>query len=549
MPRDISKEVADVLSEIGCPQTAAAASQVHTPYSYDVAAMIRDTYTPNSPYFHGTHALFSFVNEFAGGLATANDNLRSSNREYDCAQAQFQDEIKALQAKLAIAKTNFDDQQTQLHAQNAQLHAAQAKADAQNGQLQSQAQMIADLTARPTHGGTHHKKSIAKDPDAFDASEKDESKRYTEYQNWRSKVLIRWAQDAHDFTDETSKILHIASPLSGQAYQSIQRGITTILDNPLNSTVWAWPSGAALMAILDKTYCSLDIVAEAEKKLSVLEQKGDYKVFSDFITEFTHLCDRADIDDTSRVRFLRLTISARLRKAIVHQINQPSRSDWTGWLDLVTKLSQNIEHDDFQSKLHQPAPKTNNNSGGGGGAGAGGSQSNGNSIARRDPDAMDLNNVNAPRISPEENWYRTDNGLCRRCGRPGHIAVNCTPAVRAAAPPRGGPSARGSSRGGRGAWRGGGRGFGQPQNYQQFQPQYQQQFQQPYQQRPSQPNDFQLQGHQIRTANVQHHLQYPQYHTAPLNYDTNPYPIGYVVEEVDDVSTVDNDQGKGIPLR
>lgn len=40
--------------------------------------------------------------------------------------------------------------------------------------------MIADLTARPTHGGTHHKKSIAKDPDAFDASEKDESKRYTE---------------------------------------------------------------------------------------------------------------------------------------------------------------------------------------------------------------------------------------------------------------------------------------------------------------------------------------------------------------------------------
>lgn len=165
---------------------------------------------------------------------------------------------------------------------------------------------------------------------------------------------------------------------------------------------------------------------------------------------------------------------------------------------------------------------------------------------------MDLNNVNAPRISPEENWYRTDNGLCRRCGRPGHIAVNCTPAVRAAAPPappRGGPSARGSSRGGRGAWRGGGRGFGQPQNYQQFQPQYQQQFQQPYQQRPSQPNDFQLQGHQIRTANVQHHPQYPQYHTAPLNYDTNPYPIGYVVEEVDDVSTVDNDQGKGIPLR
>lgn len=114
MPRDISKEVADVLSEIGCPQTAAAASQVHTPYSYDVAAMIRDTCTPNSPYFHGTHALFSFVNEFAGGLATANDHLRSSNREYDCAQAQFQDEIKALQAKLAIAKTNFDDQQTQL---------------------------------------------------------------------------------------------------------------------------------------------------------------------------------------------------------------------------------------------------------------------------------------------------------------------------------------------------------------------------------------------------------------------------------------------------
>lgn len=68
------------------------------------------------------------------------------------------------------------------------------------------------------------------------------------------------------------------------------------------------------MAILDKTYCSLDIVAEAEKKLSVLEQKGDYKVFSDFITEFTHLCDRADIDDTRYSAWIRPSRWRRRRR-------------------------------------------------------------------------------------------------------------------------------------------------------------------------------------------------------------------------------------------
>lgn len=70
------------------------------------------------------------------------------------------------------------------------------------------------------------------DPDAFLAGEKDTTKRHTEYQNWRFKLVILWAQDSREFPDESKKVLHIANLLSGQAYQGVQKGVMTVLNNP-----------------------------------------------------------------------------------------------------------------------------------------------------------------------------------------------------------------------------------------------------------------------------------------------------------------------------
>lgn len=64
---------------------------------------------------------------------------------------------------------------------------------------------------------------------------------------------------------------------------------------------------------------------------------------------------------------------------------------------------------------------------------------------------MDLSTARVGKVSPAEMQYRLDNGLCKRCGGQGHIAINCTPADRANVPP-----SRGAPRLGRGAPRGGG---------------------------------------------------------------------------------------------
>lgn len=515
--------VSQAFRDIGCEAAATVAEESVNSYEYDVAAVIRQACKEaTSDRRSAVFTMFQFINDNCAKLLFDRNNLRNANREYDAAAESHGAEVTSLQTRNAVL-------QAQLEGQTALVAG------------------LRSLSANPTAP----KRSIAKDPAPFKATEKDASKRHVEYQNWRSKIMVRWAQDSHEFPDEYKKILHIAGLLDGQAYQSIHKGISTIIEYPQDHTKWAWVTGADLVKVLDKTYSNLDVTAEAEKKLSTLEQKDDYKNFSDFITEFMCLCDRADLDDGTRVRFLRAKVNTRLRKAIANQVNQPERADWSGWLDLTSKLAKNIEQEEFQTKLY------GNSNNQGNGQGNQGNNGNGNA-AKKDPDAMDLSNIRT-KITPAEYQYRMDNGLCKRCGNPGHIAINCTPAHRSATSqsnrgasssnrgnPRGGGSGRGYSRGGSTAWNGntqypnpgnshpGGRGYTQP--YQQYQPSFQ-------------PRTYQPQGQHVRWAGVgdEYYHQQPQ-PLQPHGY-YGPPPIGYVEGEVDDTSTVDLDQGKENPPR
>lgn len=397
-------------------------------------------------------------------------------------------------------------------------------------------------------------KSLAKDPKAFDASEKDATKRNTEYENWRSKILIRWTQDSHEFPDELKKVLHIGSLLTGSAWQGVQKGVTAILDNPTDQSKWAWTSGLALLSALDNTYRNFDAAAEAEKRLTLLSQKDEFSVFTDFITEFVPLCDRAEIDDATRVRYLRAKINTRIRKATVMQNPQPARDDWPGWLQLVSSLAKNIEHDEFQAKAyHQTQGGKPNNINGNSQP----SNNNNGAAPKKDPNAMDLSTARVGKVSPAEMQYRLDNGLCKRCGGQGHIAINCTPADRANVPPsRGAPQlGRGAPRGGgqpgRGAPRGGvtgtgyrGRGgyLGGHPNTNPFNnagrgyapPQYN---------APQYGYPPQQYGSQVRAMGTNDNEHY-DYHAVPYSY-----PQGYVEGEVQDEAAVEDHQGKENPPR
>lgn len=368
---------------------------------------------------------------------------------------------------------HFDSENNRLIGENADLRNNLATLQNQLTDLQAQfnSQASAMATALASKSTTTAaKKSLAKDPDSFDASDKDATKRHTAYENWRSKITIRWAQDSHEFPTEHQRILHIAGLLSGPAYQGIRTGLESVLNNTGDPTQWKWQSGMALLYTLDATYRNFDVAADAEKKLTLLIQKDDFSNYTDLITESVSLADRSGVDDATRVRYLRDKVNARIRKATITQIPQPTRDDWDGWLKLISALAKNIEHDEFLAKSHGNKTGSGNNNGNSG-------NNNNNANPKKDPDAMDLSaarvggnggNGGGTRLSPAELQYRMDNNLCKRCGGAGHIAIHCTPAHRAAtanAPTRGGgtQSTRGAPRGG---GRGGRGGYGAPRgNY------------------------------------------------------------------------------------
>lgn len=525
----IATAMSETLSQMGMNNSAEAALESAAVYVYDAPALLREAVTDaNSSNTSAAFDLFNFFDEIIGKLLIERNNLRVANRQYDEGSEAMHAQIKNLRAKMQAEKDEADHrialQATQIDAQHTVLQEIRNNRDFASA--------------------SSSKKAIAKDPPAFDANEKDTAKRYTDYQNWRSKLMIRWVQDSHEFTSEIKKILHVAGLLSGQAYQAIQRGVDTVIDNQTDPDRWPWQTGAALIATLDKTYSNLDIIAEAEKRLALLEQKEEFKVFSDFSTEFQNLAERANLDDASRVRLFLAKINNRLSKALINQIDQPDRSDWPGWLAMLTKLNANIEKHEFQTKLNGNKPNGN-----------GGGRPNGNGGGKpKDPDAMDLSAATV-KVSPAEMQYRMDNGLCKRCGTVGHIAMNCTPAHRAAAPSPGsfrGGGSRGAPRGGsRGSYRGGaapqwssnnpyqnnggGRGYSQPWQAQQ------QEYPQPY----GAPRGG-YQGQQVRAFNTHRHDD-RGCHPVPFAHDQQ-YPTGFVEGEVDD-TTVHDDQGKEDPLR
>jgi predicted CopG family antitoxin len=471
---------------------------------------------------HGVHRVATKYQADIADLEAANTNQARANAEVEELNVQQSAEIDRLNEGTAHLTTEVD-----------RLQAIANKNLTEASDLKTQ--LLATLTKGGSDGVAFpapSRRSIAKDPEVFSAVESDSAKRFAEYQSWKTKIQIRWAQDSHEFTTNIKKILHVAGLLGGKAYMAISTGVDKVLANPDNPTAWPWATGEQLLIDLDRKYKTIDIVADAEKKLKKLVQKDEYSVFSDFISEFVSLADRCNLDAAQRVRDLRGKVSGPIRRALVNQVNQPGREDFEAWLTLLSALAANIENDEFYKKLHkderpqqQPkqAPKPTS----------------------QDSGAMDLDKMTINRLTPEELKRRIREGLCKRCAEPGHIAQNC---------PLRGNQGQGHS-GGRGGAHG--RGY---DNLQQHQRPYQYQ---PYQQQPfgghggyggtqyrPQPGTMMR---ALDTPQPYQPFQYQQGHIPPQQF--NPGPLitpGFVEEVGSDIDTAQYqypaaDQGNGQP--
>ncbi|KAK4148542.1 hypothetical protein C8A00DRAFT_38881 [Chaetomidium leptoderma] len=200
------------------------------------------------------------------------------------------------------------------------------------------------------------------------------------------------------------------------------------------------------MEHLAKKYATLDLVADAENKLRRLKQADEFRVFTDFLTEFVNLADICDWDSITRVRNFREKIASELTTMVSNQVNLPARDDWDKWVEIVSTLAANKEAEINMKK----ANGRYNNGGGGNGGG------NAKNDPKNDPMDIDTMKINMAKILQAEKERRYNEGLCYNCGQAGHVSRSCTNPTNT----RGkGNRARGN-RGGQQQQRGGQGGYG-----------------------------------------------------------------------------------------
>jgi hypothetical protein len=378
--------------------------QGEVPGTDELVISIRNAADPKSAdhqWVRLTELMLQAGNAVVNGQQEELATLRSKNEH-------LAREAAALTTKLSAATTAGNGDQVAAAAaaagRIADLETANIELKAERNILQ---RLIAD--GKLGHSSNTNRSNLPHPPQ-FSASETDAAKRAAEFNSWRSAIRSRWITFAHEFPTEVSKILYVAALLKGTAAVPAQAGIDTITRNPNNPTVWEWQTAEDFFEFLQEKHANLDLVADAEKKLASdkMYQKGELAAFSDFLTEFTTLCDQANWDGATRVRAFRERLSGPLRALIRGVVDQPARHDWRAWVQLAQKLASNLETEEQFRK-----GSSYNHRG------------NGGDNKSKDPDAMDLDKLSVNRLSQEERNRRMSYGQCFECGQAGHIARDC----------------------------------------------------------------------------------------------------------------------------
>jgi len=320
-----------------------------------------------------------------------------------------------LGAVLGVLESALSDCSKQITALNAQCLAEQNRAK----DLQDLANTLPSrLTSAAAPAPSMRR--ITKDPEKFSRSEKDITKRQQSYVNWRSQITACLVIDSAVFDTELRRINHIASLLTGDAYNMNRTAFDTVTNLPDKPHLWHWRTAAHVFTQLDSQYETLDLSRQASIQFDLLTMGN--RPFQNFVAELNMYASQCGKTPEQKVEALRVKVSQELSTAVTFKSNKPDKFAFDEW----AKLYQEIYHD-IQEQAHFDRLRT--------GKAPYRSQQRSPETTYFPSDPMQVDSISrlTNRPSREECVERS---LCFYCKKPGHVADHCFQSKASEAWPR-----------------------------------------------------------------------------------------------------------------
>jgi hypothetical protein len=144
---------------------------------------------------------------------------------------------------------------------------------------------------------------ITKNPDSFDASEKNIAKRQKQYTNWRTAIVRTFTINEKHFTIESRKIQHIAGLLKKDAYRLFELQLYFYNEHFHDPELWHWKTYTFLFYDLNLQYKTHDFTRAAAIEFDNWKMKG--KFYPNFIARFITLAAKYSKTAEQKIEALR----------------------------------------------------------------------------------------------------------------------------------------------------------------------------------------------------------------------------------------------------
>ena len=201
------------------------------------------------------------------------------------------------------------------------------------------------------------------DDEVFTAKDKNIADRQQQYVTWRDKIITNFEVDQSFFRTEFSKIHHVASRLSGDAFEGVRDHIKTIKGpSDLDKTGWKWDTHKKLLQWLDSQYETLNMSRQAQQDLDKLLMNN--KPFPNFLAQYTKHADRCGRSPEARVEDVKTKISDDMHKILTTRGCKAAKGDFAAFCAELQSIWEDMQEGaHYYTQRHghksqQPTQKT-----------------------------------------------------------------------------------------------------------------------------------------------------------------------------------------------